>query len=70
MSRLKFASEFPTPKIRESFMRRFVTTETVNDLPLELSSEGDEGSTASRMIVTRRPGMLLPIELQNSSVRK
>lgn len=68
MNRLKFASEFPTPKIRESFMRRFVNTETVNDLPLELSSEGDEGSTASRLIVTRRTGLHLPVELLNSSV--
>ncbi|XP_020895810.1 sodium leak channel non-selective protein [Exaiptasia diaphana] len=68
MSRLKFASEFPTPKIRESFMRRFVNTETLTDLPLELSSDGDEGSPTPRIPGRRAALHDLPVQLLNSSI--
>ncbi|KAK3727865.1 hypothetical protein QZH41_001643 [Actinostola sp. cb2023] len=68
MSRLKIASEFPTPKIRESFMRRFVNTETLTDLPLGLS-EGDEGGGATTRVAGRRAALHdLPVQLLNSSI--
>lgn len=68
MSRLKIASEFPTPKIRESFMRRFVNTETLTDLPLDLSSVAEEGGP-SRRIPGRRAALHdLPVQLLNTSI--
>ncbi|EDO45174.1 predicted protein, partial [Nematostella vectensis] len=69
MSRLKFASDFPTPKIRESFMKRFVNTESVDDMPLDLSMSvpGDESLSPNRMR-GRRAAISLPVKLLNSSV--
>ncbi|EDO45175.1 predicted protein, partial [Nematostella vectensis] len=68
MSRMKFASDFPTPKIRESFMKRFVNTENVDDMPIDLSMSVPGDSTVSSNVGSRRTALSLPVKLLNSSM--